>query len=86
MKQQLGLQYSESNAPSVIIINRLVQLQQHYGGTELAMGIFRMNAGKKAHLQEWRKLELDRHLGNLAETYGRQLVYDNYYLVYGKVG
>jgi hypothetical protein len=73
MKQQIGLEYSEENPESYIISQRLVQLQQHYSGIELASSIVRSKRKSKRPVKF-----IDVHVLNLCETYGYNIV-DNVY-------
>ena len=76
-KQQLGLKYSEENPESYIISQRLVQLQQHYSGIELASSIVRSKRKSKKYISQ-----IDRHVINLCETYGYNCVDNIYELIF----
>jgi len=78
MKQQLGLEYSSQNPESYIISQRLVQLQHHYGGIELASSIVRSKRKSKKCVKQ-----IDRHVINLCETYSYNAVDNIYELIFG---
>lgn len=78
MKQQLGLEYSQSNPVSVIISNRLVQLQQCFSGLELAASITRAQDNRYMKT-------IDRHVLNLVYAYGIDAVNETYKLIYGNI-
>lgn len=78
MKQQLGLEYSQTNPVSVIISNRLVQLQQCFSGLDLAASMIR--AQDNRHMKT-----IDRHVLNLMYTYGKDAVNETYQLIYGDI-
>lgn len=82
MKQQLGLQYSKNTPLSAIISNRLVDLQQTYGGTALLGAITRIQRKPskfdKNDIQYW----VDLHISNLVQTYGLDKVKEVYNMIY----
>lgn len=77
MKQQLGIECSQNNPESYIISQRLVQLQQFYGGIELASSIVRSKRKSKKCTKQ-----IDRHVINLCETYGYNCVDNIYELIF----
>jgi len=78
MKQQLGLNYSLENPQSYIISQRLVQLQQHYSGIELASSIVRSKRKSKNPVKF-----IDVHVLNLCETFGYKAVQSMYETIFG---
>lgn len=85
MKQHLGLEYTLNTPLSAIISNRLVELQQTYGGVALLGATTRIqrknvkaSTFNKKDIQYW----TDLHMSNLCETYGMLKVIEVYNMIY----
>lgn len=75
--RQLGMKYMQENTANVIIIRRLVELQQFFGGEILSFAV-----AKHGNVSGW----VGVHVTNLIETYGASTVNAAYQSIYGKVG
>lgn len=78
MKQQLGIMYTDENPISYIISNRLVQLQQEYGGVILLSAVLKCKKNNNIDPKNWCQI----HIINLMETYGKTTVSNLYDSIY----
>ncbi len=83
--QQLGLKYTDNTPLSAIISNRLVDVQQTFGGVALLGSITRIQKDstkattfEKGTNQYWS----DIHISNLVHTYGLNKVVEVYNMIY----
>ncbi len=74
---QIGAEYLERNSEEIIILNRLVQLQQNFGSEDLKRAVL-----EGLSSNTWMRL----HITNLTQTYTTAKVVKVYEQFYSKVG
>jgi hypothetical protein len=75
----LGQDYMNTSPVSFIISNRFIQLKGYYSQSEMLGSLFRL-ARRRLNCK---KHPIDRHILNLASTYGQKKVLRTYKLIYG---
>ena len=80
MKQQLGLNYSDTMPLSAIISNRLVDIQKTYGGMILLTSI--QKKGKALKRTNTNQFFSDLQVHNLIHTYGLDKVLSVYNMIF----